>query len=179
SNSSSPSGSTTSTPSGSAGPTGSSLSGSESSATTTVAELELEGETSKEVMSFIMNLEKKCPPKEEYKSFEKLKDTMVASAAEKKKVSSLELREKYLMPCLSLKETSRNTYGSISMEKYHQEVVKALQELETIHSKIISATQGKKDENNHQTKWEQVTTQFVETEASSNTTVDIDKVKLT
>ncbi|WZY79020.1 hypothetical protein YC2023_025404 [Brassica napus] len=32
------------------------------------------------------------------------------------------------------------------MEKYHQEVVKALQELETIHSKIISATQGKKDE---------------------------------
>ncbi|CAN6802184.1 unnamed protein product [Brassica oleracea] len=80
SNSSSPSGSTTSTPSGSAGPTGSSLSGSESSATTTVAELELEGETSKEVMSFIMNLEKKCPPKEEYKSFEKLKDTMVASA---------------------------------------------------------------------------------------------------
>uniref|UniRef100_A0A0D3AWJ7 Uncharacterized protein n=1 Tax=Brassica oleracea var. oleracea TaxID=109376 RepID=A0A0D3AWJ7_BRAOL len=78
SNSSSPSGSTTSTPSGSAGPTGSSLSGSESSATTTVAELE--GETSEEVMSFIMNLEKKPPPKEEYKSFEKLRDTMVASA---------------------------------------------------------------------------------------------------
>lgn len=54
---------------------------------TTVAELE--AETSKEVMEFIMKLEKKCPPKEEYKSFfEKLKATMVASAKvtqEKKK----------------------------------------------------------------------------------------------
>ncbi|CAG7895506.1 unnamed protein product, partial [Brassica rapa] len=145
SNSSSPSGSTTSTPSGSAGPTGSSLSGSESSATTTVAELELEGETSKEVMSFIMNLEKKCPPKEEYKSFEKLKDTMVASAAEKKKGFFSGVKGK-ISDAMSFIKTSRNTYGSISMEKYHQEVVKALQELETIHSKIISATQGKKDE---------------------------------
>lgn len=58
-----------------------------SSSTTTVAQLETE--TSKEVMEFIMKLEKKCPPKEEYKSFfEKLKSTMVASTkvtTEKKK----------------------------------------------------------------------------------------------
>ncbi|CAN7045051.1 unnamed protein product [Brassica rapa subsp. trilocularis] len=77
-------------------------------------------------MSFIMNLEK-CPPKEEYKSFEKLKDTMVASAAEKKKGFFSGVKGKISDACLSLK-TSLETQmdGSISMEKYHQEVVKAL-----------------------------------------------------
>lgn len=58
-----------------------------SSKSITVSELEVE--TSKEVMEFIMKLEKKCPPKEEYKSFfEKLKSTMVGSTKvtlEKKK----------------------------------------------------------------------------------------------
>lgn len=80
------------------------------------------------------------------------------------------------------------------METYQQEVAKALQELEAIHKKIIEANQGKvegsvavtaeqKTEIKQTiTRWETVTTQFVETaiqtEAASNTTVGVDKVKL-
>ena len=80
------------------------------------------------------------------------------------------------------------------METYQQEVAKSLQELEAIHKKIIEANQGKvegsvavtaeqKTEIKQTiTRWETVTTQFVETaiqtEAASNTTVGVDKVKL-
>ena len=55
------------------------------SQTTEVTVTEVETQTSEQVMTFLMNLEKKCPPKEEYKQFfEKLKSTMAGSA----KVSS-------------------------------------------------------------------------------------------
>lgn len=46
---------------------------------------QVEEETSKDVSTFIMNLEKKCPQKEEYKVFfEQLKGTMIAPPKERK-----------------------------------------------------------------------------------------------
>ncbi|CAF2089891.1 uncharacterized protein LOC103875088 [Brassica rapa] len=165
---------------------------------TTVAELE--AETSKEVMEFIMKLEKKCPPKEEYKSFfEKLKATMVASAKvtqEKKKgfFSTAAGKISDAVSFIGSKFTGKSPEVKKSMETYQQEVAKSLQELEAIHKKIIEANQGKvegsvavtaeqKTEIKQTiTRWETVTTQFVETaiqtEAASNTTVGVDKVKL-
>ncbi|CAN6876385.1 unnamed protein product [Brassica oleracea] len=165
---------------------------------TTVAELE--AETSKEVMEFIMKLEKKCPPKEEYKSFfEKLKATMVASAKvtqEKKKgfFSAAAGKISDAVSFIGSKFTGKSAEVKKSMETYQQEVAKSLQELEAIHKKIIEANQGKvegsvavtaeqKTEIKQTiTRWETVTTQFVETaiqtEAASNTTVGVDKVKL-
>ncbi|KAF8105732.1 hypothetical protein N665_0157s0295 [Sinapis alba] len=171
---------------------------SSSTSSTTVAELE--AETSKDVMEFIMKLEKKCPPKEEYKSFfEKLKSTMVASAKvslEKKKgfFSAAAGKISDAMSFIGSKFSGKSAEVKKSMENYQQEVTKSLQELETIHKKIIEANQGKTDgsvtvtaEQKTEikqtiTRWETVTTQFVETaiqtEAASNTTVGVDKVKL-
>lgn len=103
-NSISPSGSPTNSPSSSTSGTsltytngGSSISPTTSSTSSTSSKsvgasqnsaltvTEVEAETSKEVMTFIMNLEKKCPQKEEYKSFfEKLKGTMTASSTARK-----------------------------------------------------------------------------------------------
>ncbi|KAJ0254002.1 hypothetical protein HA466_0115910 [Hirschfeldia incana] len=169
-----------------------------SSSTTTVSQLETE--TSKEVMEFIMKLEKKCPPKEEYKSFfEKLKSTMVASTKvtmEKKKgfFSAAAGKISDAVSFIGSKLTGKSPEVKKSMETYQQEVAKSLQELEAIHKKIIEANQGKvegsvavteeqkKEIKQTMTRWETVTTQFVETaiqtESASNTTVGVDKVKM-
>lgn len=65
------------------------------------------------------------------------------------------------------------------METYQTEVMKAVQELDTIYSQIVSQNKGKKDGSLTCTpaqqkeikltitKWEQVTTQFVETAIQS------------
>ena len=67
------------------------------------------------------------------------------------------------------------------MEAYQEQVMKTLEELDTIHSQIVSQTKGKQEgswtctpEQQTQikttiTKWEQVTTQFVETAIQSET----------
>ncbi|ESQ32575.1 hypothetical protein EUTSA_v10004155mg [Eutrema salsugineum] len=179
-------------------PAGSTTSNSQGS---TVAEVE--AETSKEVMQFIMNLEKKCPPKEEFKSFfEKLKGTMMASAkvtSEKKNdffsgIKSAAGKVSDAMSFMGSRLGSKSSEVKKSMESYQGEVTKALHELDAIHKKILSQSQGKKDgtvtvtETQRTeikqtiTKWETVTTQFVETamksESTTNSPAGIDKIKL-
>ncbi|CAA0408463.1 unnamed protein product [Arabidopsis thaliana] len=122
---------------------------------------QVEAETSKEVMIFIINLEKKCPPKEEYEVFfEKLKGIMAArSKNSPKSKKSFFSTIKYAAGKLSDDMTfMRSRIGTKSakvkqsMETYQKEV-KTIKELETIHSRI----------------WEQVTTKFVETAIQSET----------
>ncbi|VVA93080.1 unnamed protein product [Arabis nemorensis] len=193
-NSISPSGSpTTSSANGSGG---SSISPTASSTSSTTSEslgasqnsalpvTEVEAETSKDVMTFIMNLEKKCPQKEEYKSFfEKLKGTMTASATASSKarqgffagIKSVGGKLFDAMAFMRSRIGSKSAKVKSSMETYQTEVMKTVQELDTIYSQIVSQNKGKKDgsltctpEQQKQikltiTKWEQVTTQFVET----------------
>ncbi|KAG7632932.1 hypothetical protein ISN44_As03g030250 [Arabidopsis suecica] len=147
---------------------------------------QVEEETSKDVSTFIMNLEKKCPQKEEYKVFfEQLKGTMIAPPKERKGLFS---RIKFAAGKLSgAMGVMRSRIGSKSaevkksMETYQEQVMKTLQELDTIHSQIVSQNQGKKEGSltctpaqqtqikTTITKWEQVTTQFVETAIQSET----------
>ena len=57
----------------------------EASQSSSLTVTQVEEETSKDVSTFIMNLEKKCPQKEEYKVFfEQLKGTMIAPPKERK-----------------------------------------------------------------------------------------------
>ncbi|KAL1204283.1 hypothetical protein V5N11_002259 [Cardamine amara subsp. amara] len=190
-----PSGSPMNSPSGSGSisPTqsGSSTKGSdEVSQNSTMTVTEVEAETSKEVMTFIMNLEKKCPQKEEYKSFfEKLKATMtappkVAAKGIKGFLSGVKSAGGKLSEAMTFMRSrigSKSAEVKKSLEDYQGEVMKTIQELETIHSQIVNQNKDKKDgsltvttEQRTEikktiTKWEQVTTQFVETAIQSET----------
>ncbi|CAN8272540.1 unnamed protein product [Cochlearia groenlandica] len=142
-------------------------------------------------MKFLMNLEKKCPPKEEYKAFfEQLKVTMTISVSSSK--SSPKARRGFFsrikagvgkisdaMAFVRSRIASKSAEVKKSLETYQEEVMEAVQQLETIHSQIIAMNKGKaegkmtctaaqqKEIQVTITKWEQVTTQFVETAIQS------------
>ncbi|CAA0384030.1 unnamed protein product [Arabidopsis thaliana] len=147
---------------------------------------QVEEETSKDVLAFIMNLEKKCPQKEEYKVFfEQLKGTMIAPPKERKglfsRIKSAAGKLSGAMGVMRSRIGSKSAEVKKSMETYQEQVMKTLQELDTIHSQIVSQNQGKKEGSltctpaqqtqikTTITKWEQVTTQFVETAIQSET----------
>ncbi|ANM64615.1 mediator of RNA polymerase II transcription subunit-like protein, putative (DUF1216) [Arabidopsis thaliana] len=147
---------------------------------------QVEEETSKDVSTFIMNLEKKCPQKEEYKVFfEQLKGTMIAPPKERKglfsRIKSAAGKLSGAMGVMRSRIGSKSAEVKKSMETYQEQVMKTLQELDTIHSQIVSQNQGKKEGSltctpaqqtqikTTITKWEQVTTQFVETAIQSET----------
>ncbi|XP_010514598.1 PREDICTED: cell wall protein IFF6-like [Camelina sativa] len=159
----------------------------ETSQSGTVNVEQVEAETSKQVSSFIMNLEKKCPQKEEYKAFfEQLKGTMIAPVKEGKdlftRIKSAAGKVSGAMAFIRSRVESKSAEVKQSMETYQGEVMKTLQELETIHSQIVSQNKGKKEGSltctpaqqmqikQTITKWEQVTTQFVETATQTETT---------
>ncbi|XP_010425660.1 PREDICTED: mucin-22-like [Camelina sativa] len=159
----------------------------ETSQSSTVNVEQVEAETSKQVSSFIMNLEKKCPQKEEYKAFfEQLKGTMIAPVKEGKdlftRIKSAAGKVSGAMAFIRSRVESKSAEVKQSMETYQGEVMKTLQELETIHSQIVTQNKGKKEGSltctpaqqmqikQTITKWEQVTTQFVETATQSETT---------
>ncbi|XP_010425691.1 PREDICTED: uncharacterized protein LOC104710740 [Camelina sativa] len=158
----------------------------ETSQSSTVNVEQVEAETSKQVSSFIMNLEKKCPQKEEYKAFfEQLKGTMIAPVKEGKdlftRIKSAAGKVSGAMAFIRSRVESKSAEVKQSMETYQGEVMKTLQELETIHSQIVSQNKGKTEGSltctpaqqmqikQTITKWEQVTTQFVETASQSET----------
>ncbi|AEE77493.1 unnamed protein product [Arabidopsis thaliana] len=147
---------------------------------------QVEEETSKDVSTFIMNLEKKCPQKEEYKVFfEQLKGTMIAPPKERKglfsRIKSAAGKLSGAMGVIRSRIGSKSAEVKKNMEAYQEQVMKTLEELDTIHSQIVSQTKGKQEgsltctpEQQTQikttiTKWEQVTTQFVETAIQSET----------
>ncbi|CAD5324433.1 unnamed protein product [Arabidopsis thaliana] len=147
---------------------------------------QVEEETSKDVSAFIMNLEKKCPQKEEYKVFfEQLKGTMIAPPKERKglfsRIKSAAGKLSGAMGVMRSRIGSKSAEVKKSMETYQEQVMKTLQELDNIHSQIVSQNQGKKEGSltctpaqqtqikTTITKWEQVTTQFVETAIQSET----------
>ncbi|KAG7563938.1 hypothetical protein ISN44_As10g006930 [Arabidopsis suecica] len=147
---------------------------------------QVEEETSKDVSTFIMNLEKKCPQKEEFKVFfEQLKSTMIAPPKERKglfsRIKSAAGKLSGAMGVMRSRIGSKSAEVKKSMETYQEQVMKTLQELDTIHSQIVSQNKGKKEGSltctpaqqtqikQTITKWEQVTTQFVETAIQSET----------
>ncbi|KAG2304000.1 hypothetical protein Bca52824_032651 [Brassica carinata] len=167
-------------------------SGSEStSQTKEVAVTEIETQTSEQVMTFLMNLEKKCPPKEEYKQFfEKLKSTMTGSAkasSPKKKGGLFAMIKGAVGKIGDAMQFIRSRIGNKSaevkksMETYQSEVIKNMEQLDAIYAKIITQNQSKKggamtctpeqqaEIKQTITKWEQVTTQFVEVAIKSET----------
>ncbi|CAG7864264.1 unnamed protein product [Brassica rapa] len=161
------------------------------SQTTEVTVTEVETQTSEQVMTFLMNLEKKCPPKEEYKQFfEKLKSTMAGSAkvsSPKKKGGLFSMIKGAVGKIGDAMQFIRSRIGNKSaevkksMETYQTEVIKNMEELNAIYAKIVSQNQSKKggamtctpeqqaEIKTTITKWEQVTTQFVEVAIKSET----------
>ncbi|CAH8338674.1 unnamed protein product [Eruca vesicaria subsp. sativa] len=161
-------------------------SGTESTTTSQTKEVtvtEVETQTSEQVMTFLMNLEKKCPPKDEYKQFfEQLKSTMTGSA----KVSSPKRKGLFgrikgavgkigdTMKFIRSRITGKSAEAKKSMETFQTEIIKSMEELNAIHAKIVAQNQSKKggamtctpeqqaEIKTTITKWEQVTTQFVE-----------------
>ncbi|KAF8097666.1 hypothetical protein N665_0284s0031 [Sinapis alba] len=162
------------------------------SQTKEVAVTEVETQTSEQVMTFLMNLEKKCPPKEEYKQFfEKLKSTMTGStkvSSPKKKGGLFAMIKGAVGKIGDAMQFIRSRIGNKSaevkksMETYQAEVIKNMEELNAIYAKIVSENQNKKggaltctpeqqaEIKTTITKWEQVTTQFVEVAIKSETT---------
>ncbi|KAL0678949.1 hypothetical protein Bca4012_006930 [Brassica carinata] len=142
-------------------------------------------------MIFLMNLEKKCPPKEEYKQFfEKLKSTMAGSAkvsSPKKKGGLFAMIKGAVGKIGDAMQFIRSRIGNKSaevkksMETYQAEVIKNMEELNAIYAKIVTQNQSKKggamtctpeqqaEIKTTITKWEQVTTQFVEVAIKSET----------
>ncbi|KAF8105823.1 hypothetical protein N665_0155s0038 [Sinapis alba] len=161
------------------------------SQTKEVTVTEVETQTSEQVMTFLMNLEKKCPPKEEYKQFfEKLKSTMTGSAkvsSPKKKGGLFAMIKGAVGKVGDAMQFIRSRIGTKSaevkksMETYQTEVIKNMEELNAIYAKIVSENQNKKggaltctpeqqaEIKTTITKWEQVTTQFVEVAIKSET----------
>ncbi|KAL0790595.1 hypothetical protein Bca101_006841 [Brassica carinata] len=159
--------------------------------TTEVTVTEVETQTSEQVMIFLMNLEKKCPPKEEYKQFfEKLKSTMAGSAkvsSPKKKGGLFAMIKGAVGKIGDAMQFIRSRIGNKSaevkksMETYQAEVIKNMEELNAIYAKIVTQNQSKKggamtctpeqqaEIKTTITKWEQVTTQFVEVAIKSET----------
>uniref|UniRef100_M4D2R9 DUF1216 domain-containing protein n=1 Tax=Brassica campestris TaxID=3711 RepID=M4D2R9_BRACM len=161
------------------------------SQTTEVTVTEVETQTSEQVMTFLMNLEKKCPPREEYKQFfEKLKSTMTGSAkvsSPKKKGGLFGMIKGAVGKIGDAMQFIRSRIGNKSaevkksMETYQAEVIKNMEELNAIYAKIVTQNQIKKggamtctpeqqaEIKTTITKWEQVTTQFVEVAIKSET----------
>ncbi|XP_022555689.2 cell wall protein DAN4-like isoform X1 [Brassica napus] len=161
------------------------------SQTTEVTVTEVETQTSEQVMTFLMNLEKKCPPKEEYKQFfEKLKSTMTGSAkvsSPKKKGGLFGMIKGAVEKIGDAMQFIRSRIGNKSaevkksMETYQAEVIKNMEELNAIYAKIVTQNQSNKggamtctpeqqaEIKTTITKWEQVTTQFVEVAIKSET----------
>ncbi|KAL1217754.1 hypothetical protein V5N11_013346 [Cardamine amara subsp. amara] len=169
----------------------------------TVTVEQIEAETSKVVMTFIMDLEKKCLQKEEYKGFfEKLKATMAfpsKSSPRKRKglISRIKSAARKVSDAMAFIRTrigGKSAEVKKSVETYQGEVVKTMEELDVIYGKIVSQNKGKNEgsltltaEQQKEikvtiTKWEQVTTQFVETcvqseTQSSSTSSSLGKIK--
>ncbi|KAL1203233.1 hypothetical protein V5N11_001236 [Cardamine amara subsp. amara] len=160
------------------------------SQTNAVTVEQVEAETSKNVMTFIMNLEKKCPQNEEYKGFfERLKSTMAfpsKSSPRKReglfsRIKSAAGKVSNAMAFIRARIAGKSAEAKKSMENYQGEVVKCMEELDAIYSKIVSQNKGKSEgsltctaEQQKEiqvtiTKWEQITTQFVETAVQSET----------
>ncbi|KAJ4916899.1 hypothetical protein Rs2_02449 [Raphanus sativus] len=159
------------------------------SQTKEVTVTEVETQTSQQVMTFIMNLEKKSPQKEEYKQFfEKLKSTMTGKVSSPKKKGGLFAMIKGAvgkigdaMQFIRSRLANKSAEVKKSMETYQAEVIKNMEELDAIYAKIVAENQNKKGgamtctpEQQAQikttiTKWEQVTTQFVEVAIKSET----------
>ncbi|KAL1217755.1 hypothetical protein V5N11_013347 [Cardamine amara subsp. amara] len=160
------------------------------SQTNAVTVEQVEAETSKNVMTFIMNLEKKCPQNEEYKGFfERLKSTMAfpsKSSPRKReglfsRIKSAAGKVSNAMAFIRARIAGKSAEAKKSMENYQGELVKCMEELDAIYSKIVSQNKGKSEgsltctaEQQKEiqvtiTKWEQITTQFVETAVQSET----------
>ncbi|KAJ4866341.1 hypothetical protein Rs2_48461 [Raphanus sativus] len=166
-----------------------SASSASSSQTTEITVTEVETQTSEQVMTFLMNLEKKSPQKEEYKQFfEKLKSTMTGKVSSPKKKGGLFSMIKGAvgkigdaMQFIRSRIGNKSAEVKKSMETYQAEVIKSMQELDAIYAKIVSQNQSKKggaltctpeqqaEIKTTITKWEQVTTQFVEVAIKSET----------
>ncbi|XP_010554032.1 PREDICTED: uncharacterized protein LOC104823934 [Tarenaya hassleriana] len=149
--------------------------------------------TSNEVMGFIIKLEKKCPETEEFKSFfEKLKAYMryacpVSSTVGKKTprsyISEMMSIASKLSDAMALVQsrTSKSRETKNTMENYQREMMKTLNQLQDVTSKVVKENQSKQDGSvtvtqtqkkvikETITRWEQVTTQFVETAVESET----------
>lgn len=156
--------------------TGSTSTSSRSSSTSVK---QVESETSKEVTSFIMDLEKKYSGKADLKPFfDKLKASMTASA-----MISSKTGQDYATMTRSatgkLSEAmafvgsrfSKSAKMKSNMETCQDRLMKTLKELQDINSKIVNSktvTSTQQTELKQTiTQWEQLTTQFVETAASS------------
>ncbi|KAG2290990.1 hypothetical protein Bca52824_037659 [Brassica carinata] len=156
------------------------------SQTTEVTVTEVETQTSEQVMTFLMNLEKKCPPKEEYKQFfEKLKSTMAGSAkvsSPKKKGGLFAMIKGAVGKIGDAMQFIRSRIGNKSaevkksMETYQAEVIKNMEELNAIYAKIVGkggamtcTPEQQAEIKTTITKWEQVTTQFVKVAIKSET----------
>ncbi|CAH8388782.1 unnamed protein product [Eruca vesicaria subsp. sativa] len=154
---------------------------SSSKSTTTVTEIEKE--TSQETMSFISGLEKKYSQKAELKPFfEKLKASMTASA----KVASTKSAQDY-------SSTAKSTTGKLidamtfvgsrfsksaemksSIKTTQEKLMTSLKQFQDLNSKIVGekkvSTTQETEIKQKISKIEQVTTQFLETAASSSST---------
>ncbi|KAG7559172.1 hypothetical protein ISN45_Aa05g007760 [Arabidopsis thaliana x Arabidopsis arenosa] len=154
----------------------------EASQSSSVTVTQVEEETSKDVSTFIMNLEKKCPQKEEFKVFfEQLKGTMIAPRKERKglftRIKSAAGKLSGAMAVMRSRIESKSAEVKKNMEAYQEQVMTTLQELDTIHSQIVSQNKGKGSMTctpaqqmqikQTITKWEKVTTQFVEVAVQS------------
>ncbi|KAL1217756.1 hypothetical protein V5N11_013348 [Cardamine amara subsp. amara] len=141
---------------------------------------QVESQTSKQAMSFIMQLEKKYGAKTELKAFfEKLKASMeasssIASKTAKDYVSSSKAATGQLSEAMALvgSRYSKSAKMKSNMETCQDDLMKTLKQLQDINSQIATS---KKVTSTQQTelkqtitKWEKVTTQFVETATSSS-----------
>ncbi|KFK33756.1 hypothetical protein AALP_AA5G056200 [Arabis alpina] len=149
-----------------------------SSASTSVKQVETE--TSSEVMSFIKNLEKKYTGNAELKVFfDKLKTSMDASSKisatnGQDLISVMKSAAGRLSEAMMFVRSrfSKSEETKSSMESCQEQVMKSVKDLQELNSEIASAktvTSTQKTELKQTiTKWEQVTTKFVETAASSS-----------
>ncbi|XP_010425663.1 PREDICTED: uncharacterized protein LOC104710719 [Camelina sativa] len=141
---------------------------------------QVESETSKEVMSFITQLEKKYSAKTELKVFfEKLKASMqasssIASKTSKDYVSATAAATGKLSEAMALvgSKNVKSAKMKSNMETSKDEMMKCLKQIQDINSKIVSGKTASSTQQSELkqtiTKWEKVTTQFVETAASSS-----------
>ncbi|XP_019100119.1 PREDICTED: mucin-21-like [Camelina sativa] len=146
----------------------------------TISVKQVESETSKEVMSFITQLEKKYSAKTELKVFfEKLKASMqasssIASKTSKDYVSATAAATGKLSEAMALvgSKNVKSAKMKSNMETSKDEMMKCLKQIQDINSKIVSGKTASSTQQSELkqtiTKWEKVTTQFVETAASSS-----------
>ncbi|XP_010528325.1 PREDICTED: uncharacterized protein LOC104805452 [Tarenaya hassleriana] len=151
----------------------------------------IDGNTSDQVMGFIINLEKKCPQTEEFKSFfEKMKVYMkyacsISSTAAKKNprsyMSEMITIASKLSNAMQLVQSrmSKSQETKNAMQSYQEEMMKTLNALQEVTKNVVKENESKQEgavtvTQTQQkvfketiTRWEQVTTQFVETAVES------------